>query len=317
MPTVYPNSHAEEHAIGRAKAEATIRAMPLATAIAVLCLLPAVSGWAQQTDAVISTGHQGGSYYYIGNRLRTTMQVQHELRIANVTSSGSVQNLARLADPSSDVGLALTQTDALSQFLASNADFTNEFIVLGDAGKECAVLIAGKNGQVHTFGDLKKKTGGEISVDDPGSGASVTFGYLQAMDSSLAQLKPVFVDTIEALLQIKVAGQHTNLKAVMLVQRPSIRSAPVRILLENPNDYHLLPIVESDVENSKLPDGSVVYTFEKVNIGATTGDRSLDVETICTRGLLLASKRKLSRDLRSKLSKAMLQSSETVIGAGD
>ena len=76
----------------------------------------------------------------------------------------------------------------------------------------------------------------------------------------------------------------------------------------------VLTVTLADVENRKLPDGSVVYTFEKVNIGNTTGTNALDVETICTRGLLLASKRKLSREIRSKLSALMLQSSETVIG---
>jgi len=91
----------------------------------------------------------------------------------------------------------------------------------------------------------------------------------------------------------------------MLLQRPSARSAPVRILLENPDDYRLVPISELDVENSKLPDGSVVYSFERVDIGSTSGDDCLDVDTVCTRDLLLASKRKLSRDVRSKLSTSM------------
>jgi hypothetical protein len=272
--------------------------------------------WAQMWDTSISTGHEGGSYYYIGKRLQTTMQIRHELRIDVATSSGSIQNLARLADPSSEIGLALTQTDALSQFLHSNEEFANEFIVLGDAGKECVVLITGKNSGISNFADLKKHAG-EISIDDPGSGASATFAYLQAMDPELARTKPAYVDTIEALLQIKVAGKYTELKAAMLVQRPSARSAPVTVLLENPKDYRLIPVSEADIENSKLPDGSVVYTFEPVNIGETSGQSSLDVNTICTRGLLLASKRKLGRDLRSKLSTVMLESSATVIGEDD
>lgn len=282
--------------------------------VAAVCLLLPGTALAQRWDSAISTGHKGGSYFYIGKRLQTTMQIRHDVRIEVETSSGSIQNLARLADPSSEIGLALTQTDALSQFLKSNAKFADEFIVLGDAGKECVVLITGKNSGITSFADLKKKAGGEISIDDPGSGASATFAYLQTMDPEFARTKPVYVDTIEALLQIKVAGKYTDLKAAMLVQRASTRSAPVTVLLENPDDYRLVPIAEADVQNSKLPDGSVVYSFEKVNIGNTTGDGALDVNTICTRGLLLASKRKLDRGLRSKLSAVMLESSATVIG---
>jgi hypothetical protein len=294
-------------------AHAKARVVLVAATCLLLFMLPSTA-LAQTWDTVISTGHKGGSYFYIGKRLQTTMQIQHDLQINVETSSGSIQNLARLADPSSEIGLALTQTDALSQFLKNNAKFANEFIVLGDAGKECVVLITGKRSGISSFADLKKNVGGEISIDDPGSGASATFSYLQAMDPQFAQTTPVYVDTIEALLQIKVAGQYTDLKAAMLVQRPSTRSAPVMVLVDNPNDYRLIPVSEADVENRKLPDGSVVYTFEKVNIGNTSGANALNVDTICTRGLLLASKRKLSREIRSKLSALMLESSETVIG---
>lgn len=291
-----------------------VHAKVCAVLVAAICLLLPEAATAQGWDAAISTGHKGGSYFYIGKRLQTTMQIRHELRINVETSSGSIQNLARLADPSSEIGLALTQTDALNQFLNSNAEFADEFIVLGDAGKECVLLITGKGSGISNFADLKENPGGEISVDDPGSGASATISYLQAMDPEFANTTPVYVDTIEALLQIKVAGQYTKLKAAMLVQRPTTRSRPVTVLLENPNDYRLIPVLEADVQNGKLPDGSVVYTFENVNIGNTSGADALNVDTICTRGLLLASKRKLSREVRSKLSAVMLEFSATVIG---
>jgi TRAP-type uncharacterized transport system substrate-binding protein len=283
------------------------------TAIAALQLIPS-NAWAEEADTTISTGREDGSYFYIGRRLQTTMLLEHDYRIGVETSSGSVQNLARLADPSGNIGLALTQSDALHRFLGANSEFAKEFIVLGDAGKECVVLISAKKDGISSFSQLKTLTDGEISVDDPGSGASATFNYMVEMNPELASVRPVFVDTMEALLQIKVAGAHTDLKAAMLVQRPSVRSPAVKILLENPSDYQLVPILESDVQNSKLPDDSVVYTFEKVKVGGTSGQRGLEVNTICIRGLLLASKAKLSRKIRSKLSLVMLNSADSVIG---
>jgi TRAP-type uncharacterized transport system substrate-binding protein len=283
------------------------------TAVAALQLMPS-NAWAEEADTTISTGREDGSYFYIGRRLQTTMLLEHDYRIGVETSSGSVQNLARLADPSGNIGLALTQSDALHRFLRANSEFAKEFIVLGDAGKECVVLISAKKDGISSFSQLKTLTDGEISVDDPGSGASATFNYMVEMNPELASVRPVFVDTMEALLQIKVAGAHTDLKAAMLVQRPSVRSPAVKILLENPSDYQLVPILESDVQNSKLPDDSVVYTFEKVKVGGTSGQRGLEVNTICIRGLLLASKAKLSRKIRSKLSLVMLNSADSVIG---
>jgi hypothetical protein len=110
---------------------------------------------------------------------------------------------------------------------------------------------------------------------------------------------------------------HTKLKAVMFVQRPSARSAPIEVLLEHSDDYQVVPITASDVQNSTLPDDSVVYTFEKVKVGGPHDRRAIEVETICTRSLLIASKEKLDRETRSKLSSMMLDSSKSIIGPAE
>jgi TRAP-type uncharacterized transport system substrate-binding protein len=287
-----------------------------ALAIALSCLVTGPA-WSQRAGPSISTGREGGNYFEIGQRLSAAMLLEHNFKIGVATSSGSIQNLARVADASSPIGLALTQSDALSGFIRSNPEFADDFIVLGDAGRECVVLITSKKDGVASFSQLKSIPGAEISVDDLGSGASATFDHLMEMDPALAKTKPVFVDMVEAMLQVKVGGAHTKLKAVMLVQRPSARSSAVEILLENASDYQLVPIRETDVQNAKLPDDSVVYTFEKVKIGGGQGRATFAVDTICTRSLLLASKEKLNRELRSQLSLVMLNSSKSIIGEGD
>ena len=40
----------------------------------------------------------------------------------------------------------------------------------------------------------------------------------------------------------------------------------------------------------------------------------MEVETLCTRGLMLAAKAKLSKDVRSQLSQVMLESAEQIVG---
>ena len=289
--------------------------LSIALFLAVWVFLPG-RAQAEQMGAVIGTGQESGSYFAIGQRLRTAMKLEHDLDIRVKTSFGSLQNLARLADPSSDVSIALTQADALSRFLHDNAGFASQFLVLGDMGRECALLITDKTSSVVNFKDLKGAPGSEVSVNDLGSGAAVTFDYLKAMNPGLREVKLRYVDTMEALLQMRVAGRQSRLKATMLVQRPSTRTEVVKVLLQNAADYRLIPIRESDVENGRLPDGSVVYSFEKVNVGESMGEDALEVETLCTRGLLLASKKKLGRDFRSKLAASMLGSAEQVSGKG-
>jgi TRAP-type uncharacterized transport system substrate-binding protein len=268
-------------------------------------------------QTAISTGREGGSYHGIGQRLQARMLADHGYGIAVESSSGSIQNLARLADPSSPVGLALTQSDALAQFLKMNAEFAGEYLVLGDAGRECVFLIASQRGGIRSFAELEAAVDGQVSVDDPGSGAAVTFEYLMGMDPALSDLQLAFTDTMETLLQLKVGGEHTDLRAAMIVQRPSTRSPAVGIVLANPRDYRFVPIREADVQNAHLPDQSVVYSFERVRVGGSEAKDGLEVETLCTRSLLLASKAKLSREVRSRLSLLMLEAGAVVIGQDD
>ena len=78
-----------------------------------------------------------------------------------------------------------------------------------------------------------------------------------------------------------------------------------------------VPITEADLGNATLPDGSVVYTFERVTVGGRSDRRSLEIDTLCTRGLMLASKEKLDKDLRSQLSSLMLKSAAKIIGSDE
>ena len=272
---------------------------------------------AREPDTVMSTGREGGNYYYIGKRLKSAMQLEHDTWVEILTSRGSLENLRRLDDPSSPVGLTLTQADALNRYLQDHPEFADEFIVLGDAGKECVFVVARQVGDFTTAANLKAATGGEISVDDKESGASVTFDYMSELEPGFRAITPVSVDVMEALLQLKVAGEHTKLKAAMIVQRPKARSAPIKTVLENPDTYRFVPITEADVGNAKLPDGSVVYTFERVTVGGRSNQYSLEVDTLCTRALMLGSKEKLDKDLRSHLSALMLESAGKIIGADE
>jgi hypothetical protein len=286
----------------------------IALLFAAIILQLSGAAWARDPDAVLSTGREGGSYYNIGERLKAAMLVEHDVWFEVLTSRGSLENLRRLDDPSSPVGLTLTQADALSQYLQGHPDFAEEFVVLGDVGKECVLLIAGRDGGLTTAAGLKEETGGEISVDDTESGASVTFEYMTELEPRFRATAAVPVDTMEALLQIKMASEHTKLKAAMIVQRPKAVSEPIRIFFENPEDYRLVPITEADVGNAKLPDGSIVYSFERVKVGGKNRRRSVEVDTLCTRGLMLASKEKLGKDLRSHLSTLLLDSAGKIIG---
>ena len=292
-----------------------IRTLLLALALPLLLSAPNVAEQQVQDGAVvISTGREGGSYSFIASRLKGVMMSQHQTVVEVVPSRGSLENLIRLDDSSSTVSLALTQADALAAYIEKKPAFADRFIVLGDVGKECAILVTGSHTSYKTVQDLKSSEGTEVSVDTAHSGAALTLRQMTLLEPGFSALTPTYVDVMQALLQIKVASPHSKLQALMLVQRPNVAPEPVRVILDNPDSYRILPILESDVGNVNLPDGSPVYTFEQVAVGGSARPESIKVETLCTRGLLLASKSKLSRDTRSRLSRTMLQSGDEIIG---
>jgi hypothetical protein len=118
---------------------------------------------------------------------------------------------------------------------------------------------------------------------------------------------------MEALLQIKTGGKENKLKAAMFVQRPTAKSPEMQVVLEDPKDFRFVSVTDWDL-NDKLPDGTAVYTFEKVTVAEKKWGFDTKVDTICTRGLLIGAKDKLSPDLRERLAKVMLLAGNRVTG---
>jgi TRAP-type uncharacterized transport system substrate-binding protein len=261
---------------------------------------------------VISTGKEGGGYNTIGKRLQSVMAEQ-DISVKILTSVGSLENLKHLDDPASPVNLGLSQADALKYYLHEHPDFANKMMTLGEIGKECVFIVTGKDSGIRSDGDLQVNRGNLMAIRDPDSGTAVTYSYMIQLEPKFKNTPAAFVDTMEALLQIKTGGEQNKIKAAMFVQRPTAKSAEMQAVLNDPKDFRFIPVTDWDL-NDKLPDGSAVYTFEKVTVAEKKWGFDTTVDTICTRGLLLAARDKLSADLRERLAKVMLLASSRVVG---
>lgn len=280
------------------------------------CAFLFVAGLAQAADPpiVISTGKSGGGYNTIGERLKSVLAEQDQPAQVQ-TSAGSLENLNRLDDPQSPVNVGLTQADALKYYLKEHPGFADQFISLGEIGKECVFVVVGKDSDIRDDSDLQQTKGRLIAVQSPNSGVAVTWEYMTVLEPEFKNTAPAFVDGAEALLQIKSGGKASKIQAAMVVQRPMAKSTEMQVVLENPKDFRLIPIKDWDL-NDKLPDGSAVYTFENVTVAEKKWGFDTTVDTICTRGLMLANKTKLTADQRTRLSKVMLLAASRVLGDG-
>jgi TRAP-type uncharacterized transport system substrate-binding protein len=281
---------------------------------AVIGALLLAAGLARAADApiVISTGKSGGGYNTIGERLKTVLAEQDQPAQV-LASAGSLENLSRLDDPQSPVNVGLTQADALKYYLKDHPDFADRFISLGEIGRECVFVVTGKDSDIRTDSDLQKPKGKLIAVQSPNSGVAVTWEYMTMLEPAFKNTAPAFVDGAEALLQIKSGGQASQIQAAMVVQKPMAKSTEMQVVLENPRDFRLVPVKDWDL-NDKLPDGSAVYTFENVTVAEKKWGFDTTVDTICTRGLMLANKTKLTADQRTRLARIMLLAASRVVG---
>jgi hypothetical protein len=153
-------------------------------------------------------------------------------------------------------------------------------------------------------------------VGESGSGAAVTWEYLNRLEPTFRSTKPVQLDMIQALLQLRHTAEAPAIAAAMLVQRPRTLSGPVEILLDHRDDYRIVPIREGDIGAVSFDGGRPVYTFEKATAGFGR-DYRLSFDTICTRGLLLASKPKLSEEQLQLLGKALATSRSYIAPGAD
>jgi TRAP-type uncharacterized transport system substrate-binding protein len=249
-------------------------------------------------DIVFSAGRQGGGYWGVAERLRK-VAAESGLAIAVRESVGSVENLNRLSDPEDPVNLTLTQSDALKRFLQEHPGLANKIEILESIGLECVFIVASADSGIENDQDLQSEKGYRLGIPSEVSGVAVTFDYMTKLVPGLANTSPVYGDTMEAMRNF---GQPDAPDAVMLVHRPKLQSPELQMALDAPERYKLIPVEDRHLAD-KLPSGEAVYDFLDIPLiraGLAT-DRSLP--TVCTKGTLIASKRKMTPGTKEQLSK--------------
>lgn len=279
--------------------------------IALLSLLVATSQATAAGGIVISSGSEAGYYDAVAGRLLVVLDREPGVPPEMHNSEGSLQNLERLFDPASPVNVGLTQSDALKSYLDAHAGASaDDLAFLADIGRECAFVVTSTEGGVQSMGELKAGDGHRIAIPTEQSGAGATFEVLQGLDPAFERMQVVRIRSLEALLQLRSGGSR-NVDAAFFVQRPRA-VPPIEIVLENQKTFRFVPIRKDDVPGTTLPDGRPVYRFETVKLGFGK-DFSATVDTMCTHGLLVGSKSKLSGEQIDTLMRALASSGSYIL----
>ncbi len=273
-------------------------AIPIAATLSLAPTAPPGAAASERSghDMVLSAGREGGGYWGVGERLRK-VAAEANLSVDVRKSAGSTENLERLNNPGSPVNLIFTQTDALKSYLQTHPGFSGKYEILSSIGLECVFIIAAKDSEIENDQDLQDPKGYRIAIPGAASGVAVTFEYMSQLVPGLANTKPVYTDTFDAMQEL---GSRGAIDAIMLVHRPDANSPELKLAATNSGRYRLIPVEDRHLAD-RLPDGDEVYEFLDVPLTRSASGADATVPTICTRGLLVASPRKLSPRARGAL----------------
>jgi len=256
--------------------------------------LPAAGSTDAGPGVVLSSGVAGGGYWNAGDRLREVAAAEFGLAVENRPSNGSLENLEKLLDPDSPVGLAFAQADAVQYYLNQHPDDVTRLDLYENVGRECVFILSGRKSGLRTEEDLRDKDNLRLGIASADSGTAITYKYLVSQMPELADITVEYGDT--APMMAALDGPNPSVDAVMTVHRPKELSPEVALVLDNPARFRFVELSDDGL-TEKLWFGREVYHSMRL---AMPGTRT-PVRTICVLGLLLGNKQKLTLEQRNQL----------------
>lgn len=259
---------------------------------------------AQANEVVVGSGSTSGYYYSVARGLLAVLATEYGMRPTLKESAGSIENLESLDSDESPINLAFAQSDALQFYLEEHPTFAEEVVEIGSVGRECAYFVVSRTGDIKTAMDLKTGRPKKLAIGRAGSGSGVTWQIIQRLDPAYRKTQATSMGYIEALLELNRSSGEPEVDAVLMIHRPRKTPTPMEVVLGQREKFRLLPVTEADFARTSLDPKHPIYSFEEVQVGSGKGF-SARVQTLCTEGLLLASRKKLSEEGLDAVTRAM------------
>lgn len=249
-------------------------------------------------DLVISSGQDSKSFSKMSNKI---IQIVNRKDITNLSSKGSLENIDNLISNKAQVGLAFADSFMYKKSSDPRAD---KLKIVGTLDKGCLYAVAKTNGKISKTKDATSK---DIIVDmgKVGSGANSTWIYLGELDEDFKN--PVTKNLGDDMGLSAIISGQTDL--MLQMQNRSIDIKLVKDVLSN-KQLKFVPM-QAWSFNDKLPNGSAVYTKEKIALNDAFFKEEL--ETICTDTLVLANESVGEEDL-DLLAGIILRNQKAILG---
>ena len=196
-----------------------------------LFLLVILNSCTSQSSVTLSSGTQRGYYHHLGDQIDNMAGETVDLKVRNLESKGSRQNLQRLIDHQTD--FAIVQLDAASEMMQQG-----KVQAIALLANEPIHVITQTNVPIKTFDDLAGK---RVAIGVPGSGIRYTTTQLlktakltvREEDSNFDEaLKKLKLEQIDAVMYVGSLGANEKLRQEFNTN-PQLRLVPVRSTLIN------------------------------------------------------------------------------------
>jgi len=250
-------------------------------------------------DLTVSTGRDGGSYFRVQGPKIVKYLKNAGLSANFVSSTGSLDNLNKVAKGEAQVGIA--QADAVMFFKRTQPQLGTKIEIGSPLGRECVFIVAKKGGPIQTDDELQAK-GVSIAAGAPGDGSRATWDYMGVLDEKFKLATTVDFGGALGLSQLS-SGQAN---AFLFVTNPDTLASSEIFNLVAGNKNLKFVNANSWNLNDKLPNGDAIYTKETVV--TKKGIFNDTVKTICTQSYVVYNTGVPMGD-KEKLAKAFLRMS--------
>lgn len=280
-------------------------ALALATSVFLSAAQAAGEPAKPAADLVFSSGRLNSAYWGVANRFKKVASGAG-LNVDVQESVGSLQNLERMEDANSPVNMALTQSDALHEYLEQHPSLVHKLTIVESIGLECVFMITTLDKDVSNESDLAGKKGFRIAVPAAESGAAVTYRNLTQLNTNFAGTEVVYADAATAMKSLQGQGGQP-VDALMIVLRPKERTPELEQALDSPDKFRLVSFHNRTYE-ARLPDGQAIYNYLDLPLARQKAKVIQSLPTLCTTGVLVANPSKLTNKSKEGLEKVVGES---------
>lgn len=214
-------------------------------------LVSVLSSCSVQPDNVsLSSGTAGGFYNRVGKEISNSTEATVGLKVRNLDSQGSRENLQRLL--SGEVDFALVQLD-----IASLEMRQGKIQAVAILANEYVHIITRKDSGLRSFADLEGK---RVAIGTPGSGISFTASQLIKADKLKIQkdasdldtaFKKLYAGQVDAIAYVGSLGANQKLRQ-QFVNNPNLKIIPIQQSLIN----NLIVLEPGSYQSATLPMGT-------------------------------------------------------------